>query len=110
MISSRTIAATLAWMGFTRSDMPSAIAVLMLPPLWPNCERGPLRNRKNRRLLDRIKPPRKSEKAGRVHPGGKMSIFEELFSLHGKTALVTGGATGIGRMIATALARAGADV
>lgn len=39
-----------------------------------------------------------------------MSIFEELFSLEGKTALVTGGATGIGRMIATALARAGADV
>nr|MCU0790186.1 SDR family NAD(P)-dependent oxidoreductase [Nitratireductor sp.] len=39
-----------------------------------------------------------------------MSIFQELFSLEGKTALVTGGATGIGRMIATALARAGADV
>jgi NAD(P)-dependent dehydrogenase (short-subunit alcohol dehydrogenase family) len=39
-----------------------------------------------------------------------MSIFEELFSLHGKTALVTGGATGIGRMIATALVRAGANV
>ncbi|MFZ1814312.1 MAG: SDR family oxidoreductase [Rhizobiaceae bacterium] len=39
-----------------------------------------------------------------------MSIFEELFSLKGKTALVTGGATGIGRMIATALVRAGAHV
>ena len=39
-----------------------------------------------------------------------MSILEELFLLEGKTALVTGGATGIGRMIATALARAGADV
>ena len=39
-----------------------------------------------------------------------MSIFEELFSLSGKKALVTGGATGIGRMIATALVRAGADV
>jgi NAD(P)-dependent dehydrogenase (short-subunit alcohol dehydrogenase family) len=39
-----------------------------------------------------------------------MRIFEELFSLAGKTALVTGGATGIGRMIATALARAGANV
>lgn len=39
-----------------------------------------------------------------------MSIFEELFSLEGKTALVTGGATGIGRMIATALVRAGANV
>ena len=39
-----------------------------------------------------------------------MSIFEELFSLSGKKALVTGGATGIGRMIATGLVRAGADV
>jgi len=32
------------------------------------------------------------------------------FSLHGKVALVTGSATGIGRAIAVALARAGADV
>jgi len=39
-----------------------------------------------------------------------MSILEELFSLSGKKALVTGGATGIGRMIATALVRAGAEV
>ena len=39
-----------------------------------------------------------------------MSIFEELYSLKGKKALVTGGATGIGRMIATALSRAGAEV
>lgn len=33
-----------------------------------------------------------------------------LFSLHGKTALVTGGATGIGRMAATGLMMAGAHV
>lgn len=33
-----------------------------------------------------------------------------LFSLEGKVALVTGGATGIGQAIATGLARAGADV
>lgn len=39
-----------------------------------------------------------------------MSYVDELFSLKGKVALVTGGATGIGRMIATALVRAGADV
>ena len=39
-----------------------------------------------------------------------MAILEDLFSLHGKTALVTGGATGIGRMAATALVGAGAKV
>ncbi|MBO0904018.1 SDR family oxidoreductase [Jiella sp. MQZ13P-4] len=37
-------------------------------------------------------------------------MLRQLFSLEGKTALVTGGATGIGRMIATALAAAGARV
>lgn len=35
---------------------------------------------------------------------------ETLFSLHGKVALVTGGATGIGRMAAEGLVRAGARV
>ncbi len=39
-----------------------------------------------------------------------MPILDRLFALNGKTALVTGGATGIGRMIATALAGAGARV
>jgi len=39
-----------------------------------------------------------------------MSYLEELFSVRGKTALVTGGATGIGRMIATGLVSAGANV
>lgn len=39
-----------------------------------------------------------------------MGYVDELFSVRSKTALVTGGATGIGRMIATGLAQAGARV
>ena len=37
-------------------------------------------------------------------------VAEPTFSLEGKTALVTGASRGIGRAIALALARAGADV
>jgi len=39
-----------------------------------------------------------------------LGILDTLFSLEGKTALVTGAATGIGRMAATALVEAGAHV
>ena len=39
-----------------------------------------------------------------------MSYVEQLFSVAGKTALITGAATGIGRMAATALVHAGANV
>lgn len=39
-----------------------------------------------------------------------MSYIDDLFSVAGKTALVTGAATGIGRMAATGLVRAGARV
>lgn len=39
-----------------------------------------------------------------------MSYLDDLFSVKGKRALVTGAATGIGRMAATALVRGGAEV
>lgn len=39
-----------------------------------------------------------------------MSFIDDLFSVAGKTALVTGAATGIGRMAATALMQGGANV
>lgn len=39
-----------------------------------------------------------------------MSFLDDLFSVSGKVALVTGAATGIGRMAATGLVRAGAHV
>jgi NAD(P)-dependent dehydrogenase (short-subunit alcohol dehydrogenase family) len=39
-----------------------------------------------------------------------MSYVDDLFSVAGKTALVTGAATGIGRMVATALVQGGARV
>ncbi|WP_136660170.1 SDR family oxidoreductase [Nitratireductor sp. XY-223] len=39
-----------------------------------------------------------------------MDYLENLFSVKGKTALVTGGATGIGKMVATALINGGATV
>ena len=39
-----------------------------------------------------------------------MAYLESLFSVAGKTALVTGGASGIGTMISTALVRGGARV
>ncbi|MBL4806229.1 MAG: SDR family oxidoreductase [Rhodobacteraceae bacterium] len=39
-----------------------------------------------------------------------MAYLENLFGVSGKTALVTGGSSGIGRMIATALVQAGAHV
>jgi NAD(P)-dependent dehydrogenase (short-subunit alcohol dehydrogenase family) len=51
--------------------------------------------------------PRGNQTGSGANPGG---YFDSLFSLAGKIALVTGGATGIGRMTAEALVRAGAQV
>lgn len=39
-----------------------------------------------------------------------MSYLDELFSLQGKTAIVTGGGRGIGQVVAIGLAKAGADI
>ena len=42
--------------------------------------------------------------------GERMPYLDDIFGVGGKTALVTGGATGIGRMISTALVEGGAKV
>lgn len=55
-------------------------------------------------------PPDAGQKTENPQGGKCRKMLDNLFGLHGKTALVTGGATGIGRMAAEGLVAAGARV
>ncbi|MGH3238621.1 MAG: SDR family NAD(P)-dependent oxidoreductase, partial [Streptosporangiaceae bacterium] len=55
-------------------------------------------------------PPGRARARARRRPAGAVTFLEDLFSLAGRVAVVTGGSSGIGAGMAGALARAGARV
>src|SRR5690606_37335935 len=76
-------------------------------PRLPGCA-GRVRERTARAPRVRLHPSRPGPcgRPGLVSPMN--AYLNSLYSLQGRTAVVTGGSSGIGRAIATALARAGA--
>jgi gluconate 5-dehydrogenase len=63
-----------------------------------------------RPLLKTTTDNKQQEESGTTTMAASMKFLESLFSLAGKTAVITGGSSGIGREMAAALGQAGAQV